>query len=124
MTSNKFSKIRQSIRYCMTKIDNITFINKLILKRQLIVTFLRVPIPQEFLVLSIMHFHSFSDPSYIPFFISRFRENTRFHPILKQRVFLSEVHDIKFKSHIFRDIFNSKKKPLIISFCVDIILKE
>lgn len=65
-----------------------------------------------------------SMPSFLAFFELLHWINTRHQAIIKQRICLSEVDNVKSKSFIFGWVDDSEIKPLCITLSVEIILQK
>lgn len=71
----------------------------------------------------IVYFGSISDPSNISFLVLHHWKYSWFHSIIKEWVLFNQIDNVEFNISIFRYIFDTEKKPLIITFSIDIILK-
>ena len=107
----------------MWKVDNIAFKCEFILKWERIVGLI-VGRSFDFVILIVGDFHSFTNPPYFSLFKPAHWENIRFHAQIKKGMLFGEVHDIELDGHTLGDIPNVEEKPLVVSFCVDVVLKK
>ena len=75
-------------------------------------------------VSKILDFLSFPDPTFAILLVCFLRIHTGQHAIVKQGIRLPEIDNIELDLFINGQILYPEVKPLGISFCVDIILKE
>ncbi len=116
----KLGKIAIAIWNSITKVNNISFVYKFILERK---TMIRLTIFFLHLAtLLITNFRPLTDPSNSSLFKSHHWKHGRPHSSLKQRMFFCHIYKIDLNSCTLGHITNTKKKPLIISFGIDIIL--
>lgn len=76
------------------------------------------------LIHKILYFFSCSLPTNFIFKTFLLRENTYFHTCLVKRIWLWKINDVELDSVVFLCVLDSEEKPLSMSFCVQIILKN
>lgn len=71
----------------------------------------------------VQYFLTISDPSQPVPTIIPLGENQRLYPIAKHRLIFYEIHDIETNFIMLLIIVDFKVEPLVMSFCIDIVLK-
>ena len=116
-------KISEGVWYGIAEVDNISFIDKLILERQSIVRFLTRFFPQAATLL-VGHLGPLSHPSNLPLLEPHHRKHSRLHAILKQRKLFGHVDDVELESGAFGGIADAEEEPLVVAFGVDVVLQD